>query len=100
MVTASGFNPPLNISGSVDPADTRARLRTPVEVGWTRAVKFDHDFIGRAALEEEVADPRRTIATLRWNPERRPRHPRVPAAARRGVQDHRPPDLAALDARA
>ena len=47
----------------------RARLRTPVEVGWQRAVKFDHDFIGRAALEAEVADPRRTIATLRWNPE-------------------------------
>ena len=43
--------------GSVDPADARARLRTPVEVGWTRAVKFDHDFVGRAALEEEVAEP-------------------------------------------
>jgi glycine cleavage system aminomethyltransferase T len=69
MVAASGFNPPLNISGSVDPADTRARLRIPVEVGWTRAVKFDHDFVGRAALEEEVANPRRTIATLRWNPD-------------------------------
>jgi vanillate/3-O-methylgallate O-demethylase len=69
MVAASGFNPPLNVSGSVDPADTRARLRTPVEVGWTRAVKFDHDFIGRAALEAEVAAPRRRVVTLRWNPE-------------------------------
>ena len=47
----------------------RARLRTPVEVGWQRAVKFDHDFIGRAALEAEVANPRRTVATLRWNPD-------------------------------
>jgi vanillate/3-O-methylgallate O-demethylase len=69
MVAASGFSPPVNVSGSVDPADTRARLRTPVEVGWQRAVNFDHDFIGRAALEEEIAHPRRTIATLRWNPE-------------------------------
>jgi vanillate/3-O-methylgallate O-demethylase len=69
MVAASGFSPPVHVSGSVDPADVRARLRTPVEVGWTRAIKFDHDFTGRAALEAEVADPRRTIATLRWNPE-------------------------------
>jgi vanillate/3-O-methylgallate O-demethylase len=69
MVAASGFSPPINVSGSVDPTDTRARLRTPVEVGWTRAVKFDHDFVGRAALEEEVADPKRTIATLRWDPD-------------------------------
>ena len=32
-------------------------------------MKFDHDFVGRAALEEEVANPKRTVATLRWNPE-------------------------------
>ena len=32
-------------------------------------MKFDHDFIGRAALEAEVADPKRTVVTLRWNPE-------------------------------
>ncbi len=64
-----GFRPAFNVSGSVDPADIRARLRTPVEVGWQRAVKFDHDFIGRTALEAEVADPKRTVVTLRWNPE-------------------------------
>ena len=32
-------------------------------------MKFDHDFVGRAALEAEVANPKRTIATLRWNPD-------------------------------
>lgn len=56
-------------SGSVDPADRRARQRTPVELDWHRAARFDHDFVGREALEKEVADPRRTIVTLRWNPE-------------------------------
>ena len=61
--------PQLRVTGSVDPADRRARHRTPVEVGWQRAVRFDHDFAGRAALEEEVARPRRTIVTLRWNPD-------------------------------
>ena len=57
FVAASGFTPPTNVSGSVDPADRRARLRTPVELRWERAVKFDHDFPGRAALEAEVAAP-------------------------------------------
>jgi glycine cleavage system aminomethyltransferase T len=69
FVAASGFTPPVNVSGSVDPADARARLRTPVELRWERAVKFDHDFTGRAALEAEVAEPRRRVVTLRWNPE-------------------------------
>ena len=59
----------VRITGSVDPSNMRARYRTPVEVGWQRSVRFDHDFIGRKALEREMADPRRTIATLRWNAE-------------------------------
>ena len=69
FVAASGFTPPMNVSGSVDPADRRARLRTPVELRWERAVKFDHDFVGRAALEAEVADRGARVVTLRWNPE-------------------------------
>jgi vanillate/3-O-methylgallate O-demethylase len=69
FVEQSRFTPPMAMTGSVDPADMRPRLRTPVEVGWQRAVKFDHDFVGRRALEEEVANPRRTTVTLRWNPE-------------------------------
>jgi glycine cleavage system aminomethyltransferase T len=44
-------------------------MRTPVELRWERAMKFDHDFVGRAALEAEVAAPRRRVVTLRWNPE-------------------------------
>jgi vanillate/3-O-methylgallate O-demethylase len=59
----------FKISGSVDPADLRARYRTPVEVGWHRMCKFDHNFVGRAALEAEVAHPKPTVVTLRWNPE-------------------------------
>jgi glycine cleavage system aminomethyltransferase T len=55
------------ISGSVDPANMRARYRTPVEVRWHKMARFDHDFIGREALEAEMANPRRTTVTLRWN---------------------------------
>lgn len=58
------------ISGSYDPTDFRARSRTPFEVNWDSAVRFNHDFIGRAALEKAAASPeqRRTV-TLRWNAE-------------------------------
>jgi vanillate/3-O-methylgallate O-demethylase len=56
-------------AGSVDPADLRARQRTPVELDWAKFARFDHDFVGREALEEEVADPKRTLVTLVWNKE-------------------------------
>ncbi len=63
----NGWNAPK--SGSYDPADARARVRTPFEVGWGWMAKFDHDFIGREALEKEAADPKRTVVTLEWNTE-------------------------------
>jgi len=57
------------VSGSVDPTNTRARMRTPVEVKWHNMAQFDHDFIGGEALSGEMAAPRRTTVTLRWNAE-------------------------------
>lgn len=54
-------------AGSVDTSDMRRLHRSPVELGWGKSIKFDHDFIGRAALEAEVANPRRTMVTLVWN---------------------------------
>jgi hypothetical protein len=60
--------PPPLFSGSMG-SDIRLRYRNPVEVGWGHAIKFDHDFIGRAALENEVANPRRKMVTLEWNTE-------------------------------
>ena len=42
---------------------------SPVDLGWQRTLKFDHDFVGREALEEKVANPRRQIVTLVWNEE-------------------------------
>ena len=53
--------------GSFEYSDISALYRTPVELGWRRNVKFDHDFIGRAALEPEVATPKRMMVTLVWN---------------------------------
>lgn len=59
----------MDCRGSVDPADLRARFRTPVECDWAWMAKFDHDFVGREALEKEVAEPKRKIATLVFNPD-------------------------------
>lgn len=56
-------------TGSYDPSLLRPRLRTPFEVNWDRAVRFDHDFVGRSALEKEAKDPPRRTVTLRWNAE-------------------------------
>ena len=59
--------PPLQVTGSVDPSDLRARYRTISEVGWQGLVRLNHDFVGRQAVEAELANPRRTVVTLRWN---------------------------------
>jgi vanillate/3-O-methylgallate O-demethylase len=61
------FERSLKIKGSFDADDISAWYRSPVELGWTRNIKFDHAFYGREALEKEVANPRRTIVSLLWN---------------------------------
>jgi vanillate/3-O-methylgallate O-demethylase len=70
--TAAYFSPNAQANyrktdGSFEYSDVSALYRIPVELGWGKSVKFDHDFIGRAALEPEVANPKRTMATLVWN---------------------------------
>jgi len=52
--------------GSMGP-DMSLRYRNPVELGWSKTIKFDHDFIGREALEKEAANPARNMVTLVWN---------------------------------
>ena len=55
--------------GSFSDNDVSAMYRSPVELGWAKSVKPDHDFIGRDALAKELADPPRKIVTLEWNGE-------------------------------
>ncbi|MDR1638182.1 MAG: aminomethyl transferase family protein [Clostridiales bacterium] len=56
-------------TGSYEPDNLRARLRSPAEVGWGWMAKFNHDFAGREAVEEEVKNPKRTVVNLLWDPE-------------------------------
>ena len=61
------FAATFNIAGSFEGKDVSDYYRSPVELGWTKNIKFDHDFIGREALEKEVANPKRAMRTLVWN---------------------------------
>ena len=60
---------PRNVSGSYEAKDISEYYRTPVELGWRKNVKFDHQFLGRAALEAEIAHPKRVGVTLEFNPD-------------------------------
>jgi vanillate/3-O-methylgallate O-demethylase len=56
-----------SLGGSMDSTDIRDYYHTPHDIGYGKIVKFDHDFTGRAALEEIARQPRRTKVTLLWN---------------------------------
>jgi vanillate/3-O-methylgallate O-demethylase len=62
-----GFATTFNIAGSFEGNRIGDWYRNPVELGWGKNVKFDHDFTGRKALEPEVAAPTRLMRTLVWN---------------------------------
>lgn len=62
------FNLSRILVGSVGD-DLESRFVTPYDVGWEYLIKFDHDFIGKAALEEIAKNPKRTMVTLEWNPD-------------------------------
>ena len=69
MVGPDHFSLHCNRTGSYERSDDRARLRNPFEVNWDKAVRFDHEFLGREALERIAKEPRRRTVTLRWNSE-------------------------------
>ena len=56
-----------SIAGSVDSDRIEDYYVTPWDLGYERSVAFDHDFIGRAALE--AMTPTRTKVTLVWDEE-------------------------------
>lgn len=63
------FASTFNVAGSFEGERIEDWYRSPVELGWGKSVKVNHDFIGRDALEKELAAPKRVIRTLVWNAE-------------------------------
>ena len=58
---------PIIPGGSFEYNHKSALYHTPHELGWKRFIRFDHDFVGRKALEEESANQKRDMVTLVWN---------------------------------
>jgi vanillate/3-O-methylgallate O-demethylase len=63
----AGWEGAASVGGSFVSADIRDYYLTPWEAGYGRVVRFDHDFIGRAALEQMAGRPHRRKAWLIWN---------------------------------
>jgi vanillate/3-O-methylgallate O-demethylase len=66
---ASGYEGTGSLGGSHVSDDIRDYYLTPYELGYGPFVKFDHDFIGREALERMLKDqrPQRKKVTFEWN---------------------------------
>ncbi len=58
-----------SLAGSFASDDIEDYYVTPYDLGYGRSVAFDHDFIGRAALEKHAAGTLRKKVTLVWNAE-------------------------------
>jgi vanillate/3-O-methylgallate O-demethylase len=56
-----------SLGGSLYSADITDYYVTPYDIGYGRTVRFDHDFLGRQALERVATAPRREKVTLVWN---------------------------------
>lgn len=59
----------LLFDGSYSDEPYASMCVNPYEVGWAKMVKFDHDFVGRNALEKIASEPHREVVTLVWNKE-------------------------------
>ena len=66
---ANSYEGTGSLGGSYYSDDITDYYRTPHDLGYWPFVKFDHDFIGREALEAIVDQPRLKKVTLAWNGE-------------------------------
>lgn len=65
----NGYEASASLGGSFYSDDIRDYYLTPYDLGYGPVVKFDHDFVGREALEKIAARPRRKKVTLVLNGE-------------------------------
>ncbi len=64
---ADGFEANASLGGSYYSNDITDYYQTPWDLGYGRHVKFDHDFMGRPALERMADQPHRQKVWLVWN---------------------------------
>jgi glycine cleavage system aminomethyltransferase T len=66
---ADSFEANASLGGSFDSSNIQDYYLTPWDIGYGGLVKFDHDFIGREALERRANEPHLKKVTLTWNKE-------------------------------
>jgi vanillate/3-O-methylgallate O-demethylase len=66
---ASSYEAAGSLGGSLASSNIEDYYVTPYEIGYGSFVKFDHDFIGRQALEQMDPAAQRQKVTLAWNGE-------------------------------
>ena len=66
---ADGFEATSSLGGSMVSDKVSDYYMTPYDLGYGHIVKFDHDFIGREALEAIRNEPHKRKMTLIWEPE-------------------------------
>jgi len=64
---ADGFESGLSLGGSLVSDRIEDYYLTPYDLGYEHMIKFDHDFVGRAALEAMKDEPHRKKVTLKWD---------------------------------
>jgi vanillate/3-O-methylgallate O-demethylase len=66
---ANGYEGTASIGGSFVSTNIEDYYTTPYDLGYGPFIKFDHDFIGREALEKKAKGPHRKKVTFAWNAE-------------------------------
>jgi vanillate/3-O-methylgallate O-demethylase len=64
---ASGYEASGSLGGSFYSDNIEDYYLTPYALGYGPFINFDHDFIGREALEKMASEPQRKKVTLAWN---------------------------------
>jgi len=68
-LSGTSYEAMASLGGSFYSDDIRDYYLTPYDLGYGPFVKFDHDFVGRKAVEKMADKPRRKKVTLVWNGE-------------------------------
>lgn len=66
-LSGDGWEANAQLAGSFYSPNIEDYYATPWDLGYGHILKFDHDFIGREALEKMAKQPKRSKVTLVWN---------------------------------
>jgi glycine cleavage system aminomethyltransferase T len=66
-LSASGFEANASLGGSFYSDKIEDYYQTPWDLGYGKHINFDHDFIGKEALQKMVEKPHRRKLWLKWN---------------------------------